>query len=872
MRGFYTGDDGTQPSLDGQWPSAGQGYGRVNLDNSLFFTGDPSATWYMDVYRGDTAGGPACTAAGGAMESDCTAFPVGGPATRTFQMEVDEGQPLDVSLAWTDAPTALPVGTPSLVNDLNLTVTGPSGTFNGNNMNTRLTPGANEETTLASPPTVDTDNNVERVRVADPAAGTYTVTVTTAAIQQGNQGFALAASGEIQPATTDDFLPGPERQADVAGEPEIVPDIISVEPHSRDTAMLSFETNEPTTASAQATIEDGGTATFVDSYNEGPTGFEGDGTDADLGEGPVETSAEYADREVVGTHHEILLTALPPGSNNVSVTITDLADNQDTQAVLVITPASTFGAISDDLQYCIDGEMDCEEDSDTFATQLYAGTFGGADYLSAWMFRVPEAAIDPDQITGAVVETYSTHDWIPRYTDDPHMRVDLLDGSVEEDWNGQTYASLHETPALARAYPETTHKEGAYQKYAWTFQCADLEALRQTLADVQEDPDRGPERLAAFRYEAQPGDAGIFGFDFGFNRRSGGPDLRPRIVLMTGGDPYDAAGACDSATPAPTISDVGIHEGIGDGTSTVSWNTDVPSTSVVLFREEGQTAWTQVGTPALTTLHHVEVLGLDPDTEYEFVVRSEACNGETTTEDNGGAGYDFFRDPPDFGARTELTGYDYEADAQGWTVENTHEDDPEPDSMWERRAPGASDTVEGDGSRAEDQAKQGWHVSPYFSLDETSLVSPPIVFPGQTAGVEFWLARDTEDTFDFLHVEYSSDGGSSWTTAASFDGINENWPNFEFENVTFTNPTPGGSLRIRFRFRSDELLSSPLFNGVSLDKVALASYPLAPPAAELPLTGPEPPESAESAGLGALPATNENPTPRDLAAGTGICG
>ncbi|MDP8956207.1 MAG: S8 family serine peptidase, partial [Actinomycetota bacterium] len=54
MRGWYTGDDGTVRALDGQWPSAGQGFGRVNLANSLFFTGDPTNNWYADVYRGDT--------------------------------------------------------------------------------------------------------------------------------------------------------------------------------------------------------------------------------------------------------------------------------------------------------------------------------------------------------------------------------------------------------------------------------------------------------------------------------------------------------------------------------------------------------------------------------------------------------------------------------------------------------------------------------------------------------------------------------------------------------------------------------------------------------------------------------------------------
>jgi hypothetical protein len=137
--------------------------------------------------------------------------------------------------------------------------------------------------------------------------------------------------------------------------------------------------------------------------------------------------------------------------------------------------------------------------------------------------------------------------------------------------------------------------------------------------------------------------------DFGFNRRSRGPDNRPKLVLFTsdlGGGASPEGTPCDLSTPAPTISDVGIHAGRNAGSVTVSWETDVDSDSFVLFREQGTSDWTQVGTLRRTRVHHVEVLGLDSSREYEFVVRSAACNGETKTDTNGGRGYDFFRDPP----------------------------------------------------------------------------------------------------------------------------------------------------------------------------------------------------------------------------------
>jgi uncharacterized repeat protein (TIGR01451 family) len=135
--------------------------------------------------------------------------------------------------------------------------------------------------------------------------------------------------------------------------------------------------------------------------------------------------------------------------------------------------------------------------------------------------------------------------------------------------------------------------------------------------------------------------------DFGFNRRSGGPDLRPRLVLYTEQTETNPTGeACDPNTPAPTITDVGIHDGIQGGSVTVSWETDVDSDSLVLFREQGAADWIQVGTPARTRVHHVQVFGLDQAKEYEFAIRSAACNGATTTDTNEGKGYDFFRDPP----------------------------------------------------------------------------------------------------------------------------------------------------------------------------------------------------------------------------------
>ena len=616
MRGFYTGDDGQVRALDGQWPSAGQGFGRVNLDNSLHFSGDPSNNWYHDVWRAD----------GEAFVTSNTG------AGRSYQLQVDAGEPLDVTLAYTDAPDALPAGTPALVNNLDLTVTAPNGTiYVGNNMNSRATPGVAVAETLAGTGAPDVKNPVERVRIAAPAAGTYTVTVAATAVATGRQGFALAASGDIEPVGGE-FTPGPRRQADAPGSPAI--SNVRVDSISANTAKVHFSTTEPTTA--RAVVNLGGTATtFVDSYNVGTAGFPGQATP------PVETSADYGNRPVVSTRHEILLTGLSAGTTyDVALTAEDLGSQTATTTTTHVTPTRVIQANAADIGQLAQGSAG----GWNTGTQLYAGDNAGNDLIGAFMFRLPAGAVNPAAITGAAVELTSSHNWTPFYTDDILLSVDLLDGSVEPSWGSptQTYDTMTAAPAAARVLPGTTHKRGAYFRYAFTFGCADLQALKDSLADGR----------AAFRYQPS-GDYSdaLFAMDFGFNRRSRGPDNRPKLVLFTsdlGGGASPEGAPCELSTPAPTITDLGIHSGRQANSVTVSWETDVDSDSFVLFREQGttETEWTQVGTLRRTRVHHVEVLGLDSSKEYEFVVRSAACNGATTTDTNGGQGYDFFRDPP----------------------------------------------------------------------------------------------------------------------------------------------------------------------------------------------------------------------------------
>ncbi len=148
-------------------PANCQGWGRVLLENALHFAGQARRLWVKD----DAAG----FATGSANED------------RTFTFTVSSGaESFKVSLAWTDFPST-PAASVNLVNDLDLIVTGPTGTtWRGN-----VFSGGQS----ATGGTADRRNTLEQVLLASPATGTYTVTVRSFTVPSGPQPFALVVTG-----------------------------------------------------------------------------------------------------------------------------------------------------------------------------------------------------------------------------------------------------------------------------------------------------------------------------------------------------------------------------------------------------------------------------------------------------------------------------------------------------------------------------------------------------------------------------------------------------------------------------------------------------------------------------------------------------
>ncbi|MBD3347966.1 MAG: S8 family serine peptidase [Candidatus Eisenbacteria bacterium] len=147
-------------------PNQNEGWGRVLLDDALYFDADARELIAEDVSPGVSQGG-----------------------SQTFEFEIDSsGVPLEIVLVWTDYPASAGAGV-AIQNDLDLTVTCAGGTvFKGNVMS------GGQSATGGS---YDNLNVEEVVRLESPPAGTYTIQVDGTTVPHGPQPFALVSTGSF---------------------------------------------------------------------------------------------------------------------------------------------------------------------------------------------------------------------------------------------------------------------------------------------------------------------------------------------------------------------------------------------------------------------------------------------------------------------------------------------------------------------------------------------------------------------------------------------------------------------------------------------------------------------------------------------------
>lgn len=151
------------------YPSDQEGWGRVDLEESLEFSGDARALWVEE--RRHVAG-------------------LGRGEFQDFEVEVGPGEPLRITLAFNDYPASVNASY-APVNDMDLFVRSPGGAiYSGNHF------AANQ-----SVPGVARDplNTIEQVHVLAPEAGTWGVRVWAREVRMGDaQGWGLAISGVLR--------------------------------------------------------------------------------------------------------------------------------------------------------------------------------------------------------------------------------------------------------------------------------------------------------------------------------------------------------------------------------------------------------------------------------------------------------------------------------------------------------------------------------------------------------------------------------------------------------------------------------------------------------------------------------------------------
>jgi hypothetical protein len=141
------------------------GYGRLTLDDVLYFPGDSTRTLLVDTPDGLT-----------------------DQQFVEYQVQVaDPSRPLKIALCWTDAP-GNPASQVQLVNDLDLVVTHGTSSYRGNFLLNYVSVAGG---------TRDSLNVEEIVRLPAPASGLWTVRVEGHHVVQGPQPFALCITGGV---------------------------------------------------------------------------------------------------------------------------------------------------------------------------------------------------------------------------------------------------------------------------------------------------------------------------------------------------------------------------------------------------------------------------------------------------------------------------------------------------------------------------------------------------------------------------------------------------------------------------------------------------------------------------------------------------
>ncbi len=154
---------------EGVYPNNAQGWGQMNLENSMYFDGDTRKTKVVEH----------------------PGLMTGESASYEFYVS-DNSEAFEATLVWTDYPGEVESSQP-LVNNLDLDVTDPGSNNYKGNVFSGINPGQS-----ATGGSYDNENPVEGVLRLNPSTGTYTVNIDAANVPNGRvQPFSLVVTGGL---------------------------------------------------------------------------------------------------------------------------------------------------------------------------------------------------------------------------------------------------------------------------------------------------------------------------------------------------------------------------------------------------------------------------------------------------------------------------------------------------------------------------------------------------------------------------------------------------------------------------------------------------------------------------------------------------
>jgi outer membrane protein assembly factor BamB len=214
---------GTGAYENGQYfyPNDNQGWGRIDLSNALYFSGDSRGLVAVDHSSGLSTG-----------------------TSVTYQLAIGSGnQPVEITLVWSDYP-GVALSDPNLVNDLDLTVRAPDGTVYRGNQYTGFSPGESEP----NPASNDHLNNVEGVlAISDAEPGLWTVTVNGFNVPMGPQPFALIMTGAIATEKGTIQMDSAKYQSSAYVNITVVDTGLNLDPNVTDIATVEVSSSTETT-------------------------------------------------------------------------------------------------------------------------------------------------------------------------------------------------------------------------------------------------------------------------------------------------------------------------------------------------------------------------------------------------------------------------------------------------------------------------------------------------------------------------------------------------------------------------------------------------------------------------------------------------